>query len=456
MKLSINRQNDTDRKKPTSGRGRRTRLTVSACVLAAAVLVFVILHARSGAVPAERVTAEKRPLQDWYTENAVLRMGEDVTCIAEVSGSILEIPVREGETVKAGDLILRIDAQDYLYERELAQAARDGLRAQLDVQKASQVMTVSPQEYVSTLSQQLTSAQASLQAVKTVWDADQTLYGIGSISTAQYERDKAAYEAALAACEQAQQRYDESTKRLAEMNAQDGDDADRRFYEGETAQIEAQIAAQETLIRRLDDRIEKCGVRAECGGVVKNILVRDVSAVSAGTPLFTFSRREGKAGYAEADVLTSAAVYLHEGTPVRVRLRTRGDDRVLTGHVTEVHGYADRTASALGLEEYRVHVKAALDPLQDGGPAVPDGSGADMELLLFDRDDCIVVPSGAVYKKDGNYYVLKESGGRACAAPVSVLYSSGSEMAVSSGLEEGAVILNNIDREGIREGARVR
>jgi hypothetical protein len=37
-----------------------------------------------------------------------------------------------------------------------------------------------------------------------------------------------------------------------------------------------------------------------------------------------------------------------------------------------------------------------------------------------------------------------------------VLYSSGSEIAVSAGLEEGEEILNNIDQEGIKDGVRIR
>ena len=441
-------------------------------ILTAALLAgAAVLISRPGAVAVSRVKAEKKLLQDWYTENAVLHLGQDVTRISEVSGPVLRIHAKEGSQVKKGDLILEIDSKDYQTQRTLTEAALKGYRAQLDLQKVSQIMTASPQEYVSSLEQQLSGAEAAWQAAKTVYEADQKLYAIGSISTAQYQQDTAAYEAALAAYEQARKRYDESSGRLASME-DGGALADRQFYDGGTAQIEAQIEAQEALLAQLDDRIAKCTVRAESDGVVKSIFVKDVSAVAEGSPLFTFSEREAGSAIAEADILTSAAPYIKEGTPVRVRIRTRGDDQVLEGSVTEVHGYADKSTSALGLEEYRVHIKAAVNAAAsgaDGGQAdmagqtdasgltaLPDGFGADLEILLFDRDDCVVIPSGAIYKEQGRSYVLKEEGGRAVSVPVEVLYSSGTDAAIAAGLSDGEEILNNIDQEGLHPGVKVK
>ena len=77
-------------------------------------------------------------------------------------------------------------------------------------------------------------------------------------------------------------------------------------------------------------------------------------------------------------------------------------------------------------------------------------------LSKEDRDDCIVIPAGAVYKENGTYYVLKAENNLAVSSPISVLYSSGTEIAVADGLSEGEEILNNIDQEGIKDGMRIR
>ncbi len=436
------------------GRRPKARYLLIALLIVAALGAAAFLRFGGGAVRAERITAAKQPLQDWYTESASLHLGSDVTRISEVSGSVLEICVKEGDSVAAGDLIVRIDPQNYHYELAMAEAARSGYQAQLNAQKAGQVMSASPQEYVNSLSRQLSGAEAAYQAAKTLYDADQALYEAGSISRAQFEKDSADYQAAKAAYEQAQQLYQDSAARLGSLGG--GANANSLFFEGETSQIRSLISAQDSLISQLRDQIGKCEVRAEQDGIIKNIEIENVSTVSAGTPLFTLSRRSESGITAEADLLTSVSPYVSVGSPVRARIKTRGDDIVLSGHVTEIYDYAEQGTSALGLEEYRVHVKALLEADEGTDPERFDGYGADLEVLLFDRDDCIVIPSSAAYKENGSYHVLKVVDGRAQSAPISVLYSSGSEIAVSAGLEEGEEILNNIDQEGIKDGVRIR
>ena len=55
---------------------------------------------------------------------------------AEVSARILELPFREGETVRQGDMIIRLDAADFQARLESAEARRDAERFRLQSEQS--------------------------------------------------------------------------------------------------------------------------------------------------------------------------------------------------------------------------------------------------------------------------------------------------------------------------------
>lgn len=451
---------------------RAARILIPAALLvlagAAAFAVYASSAVQAGYTP---VTAEH--VEDWYRENGVLSLGEDYAQISRVGGEIKEVCVRENQRVSAGDLLFVIDPEDYVYQRDITAAELDGLHAQLDAARIGEVMTASPAEYLASIRKQYESAQAALDAAATVWNADQALYAAGDISRIQYEADKSAYEAAAAALETARTRYEESSRRHAELAADlaaeasedadaDGSSAvslDDRFFESEEAQLKARIDAGEAALKQLQDRIARCEVRADRSGIIKSLDVKGLSSVSEGSVLCTISDRSEERLCAECDILTSAAAYLAPGTPVQARLKQRGSETVLSGRVTEVYDYAQKDLSALGLEEYRVHVKAELDPAA-GSPQVSDtgnldGYGAELSFCLY-QADALTLPVSAVFQEDHRYFVYVNEGGRASVRPISVSYSTGSKVIVSGGLEEGDLVIDGISRDDLYEGVRVR
>jgi HlyD family secretion protein len=152
---------------------------------------------------------------------------------------------------------------------------------------------------------------------------------------------------------------------------------------------------------------------------------------------------------------------------------------VLSGRVSEVYDDASEDVSALGLEEYRVHVKAELDasetaleglPADSGAAAAEppagsdpaaavsspslDGYGAELSFLLYETD-ALTLPVSAVFQKDHQYFVYVNQGGRAVIQPITVGYSTGSRVVVTEGLAEGDRVIDRINQEGLQEGIRV-
>ena len=433
----------------------RARIAAAFLLLLAAGAA-VLLSGRRGAVRAELAEAVRGPVEDWYRENGVLSAGDLYTELSQVGGEVLEVPAGVNRSVKKGDLIVRIDATDYEYQKTLAEAALSGLRAQLELERMSQVMTTSPDEYLSGVERQYESAKAAFEAASSAFEADRTLYEAGDISRVQYENDRAAYEAALSAYEAAKKRFEESTGRyrsLAEEGAE-GDELNERFYRSEEDALRAQIASQEASAKNLDEKIGKCMVRARQDGVIRSLAAQNVSMVQPGMELFTLSSRAAGSMCAEADVLTGAAVYLKPGTRVRAVLERRGARDTWEGRVTEVYGFAEKGTSALGLEEYRVHVKAQLPDAADAEHL--DGYGVELSFCLYEAEDALTIPVSAAFKRDEKWYVYVPENGRAAEREIRVSYSTGTRLVVEEGLEEGGKVVRNAGAEGLYAGVKLR
>lgn len=124
-------------------------------------------------------------------------------------------------------------------------------------------MTSSPQEYLDSIRAEVSAKEADYQAAKTLFDASQSLYSAGSISKIEWEKDRASYEYASLAWEQAKSRYEESRRFLESLKAGGIDETtiNGRFYESVEEQLKAQIKSQETTMEQLEDRLKKM-----CGG----------------------------------------------------------------------------------------------------------------------------------------------------------------------------------------------
>lgn len=433
--------------------GRKKKI----CFLAAGVVLVLIIGRAAvkslKGTPVETAAASYETVEDRYTEEGTITAGGEYRLVSEVAGPVKEVMVRENDGVKAGDILFTVDDKDLLHEKSLCESALAGYKAKLEQSRIGQVMTSSPQEYLDSIRAEVSAKEADYQAAKTVFDASQSLYSAGSISKIEWEKDRASYEYASLAWEQAKSRYEESRRFLESLKAGGIDETtiNGRFYESVEEQLKAQIKSQETTMEQLEDRLKKCVVAADRDGIVTSLPVKDMSYIQAGETAVTISGR-GKV-QAESDVLTSIAPYLTPGDKVTVILQLRNQDQMYGGTISQVYDYAAKGTSALGMDEYRVHVKVDMDenPDLEG----KEGYGANIRFTLYQGDDKLVIPSSAVFELDDQKYVFVIKNGRAEKHPVEIEYRTASQAVIKEGLTEGEKVIDHVDSEEIYEGAKV-
>lgn len=149
-----------------------------------AILIAVAIWKKSGGGPTLRIATEiatKRDLTEIVSASGKVQPELEVKISSDVSGEIVELLVKEGDTVKKGDLLLRIDPVIYQSAVQRMSSTLNGVKAQMANSAARMEQSRA----------QLISAEAS-------FNRNKKLHESSSISDAEFEQAKANYESAVA------------------------------------------------------------------------------------------------------------------------------------------------------------------------------------------------------------------------------------------------------------------
>jgi HlyD family secretion protein len=125
----------------------------------------------------KQVTVEEVVLQDiveTVSATGKIQPETEVKISSEVSGEILDLPVKEGQDVKKGDLLVRVNPDLIQSALNRSQATYQNIRANLE------------------------QAEANLKQAKADYERNKMLFNKGVISKANWDRSIAAYETAVA------------------------------------------------------------------------------------------------------------------------------------------------------------------------------------------------------------------------------------------------------------------
>lgn len=188
---------------------------------------------------------------------------------SKVPGRILEIRVKEGDFVKAGDTLAIIDAPDVRAKMVQAQGAEAGALAMEQMARNG-----ARKEQVQGAYQLLQKAKAGLEIAEKSYNRVQRLYDEGVMSAQKRDEAYANYKAMQATAEAAQSQYDmavngarreEKEAALAQLNRAKGAVQEVNSYIGETVQL------------------------AQMDGEVSSIYPKVGELVGTGSPIMTIS-----------------------------------------------------------------------------------------------------------------------------------------------------------------------
>src|SRR5712664_1407060 len=102
--------------------GRNIFLTIAALLLVAGSGWGYYRHRQHGVITVQTDRVARRSLTETVVANGRIQPVLQVKISPEVSGEIIELPFKEGQSVKKGDLVLKIKPDFYIASRNQAEA----------------------------------------------------------------------------------------------------------------------------------------------------------------------------------------------------------------------------------------------------------------------------------------------------------------------------------------------
>jgi HlyD family secretion protein len=337
--------------------------------------------------------------------DAVARVRDRFAIAAPVSGMMQRLTLREGDVVRAGEVVATIVTPP-VFETE-----RAALVARVDAARAAELQAESG---VTQAKQALAQAVRDHQRARTLLEA-------GGLA----ERDEELATLTV-------------TNRRAELGTAE---ARRRIALAELTQARAALAAGTA------SHGATAVVRAPAAGRVLGVPDRSARVVAAGTPLLTIG--DPRTLEIAADVLSSDAATVRRGQPVILR---GWGGAPLRGEVRSIEPSARTRVSALGVEEQRLTV---LIDVPDAPPSLGDGYRLDASIVVWETASALSLPAGALLRSDGGWGVFAIRDGRAVRVPVRIGHVGGGKAEVLGGLDRGDLVVV-FAPDALRSGMRVR
>lgn len=187
-------------------------------VLVVLVLIIILLIVGGKRKQEIRVTAEKaeqRNLIETITANGTIQPKINVTITPYISGEITELNVKEGDKVKPGDLLVKIDPRTYVTSYKSAQATLNQMkaneanaRAKLSQSKANLIQNELEYRRNKKLFDQKVIAEADFDKIKAMFQ----------VALAELDAAKEAVKAAQYSVENSQANLDEAKENLSRTN----------------------------------------------------------------------------------------------------------------------------------------------------------------------------------------------------------------------------------------------
>jgi HlyD family secretion protein len=235
--------------------------------------------------------------------------GQERIVRSEVAGRVLDVQVREGDTVDTGRLLVRIDRRDAASRRRQQELATAALEAEI-VQAEQSVALVSAQvpAAIEAARAELAQAEADAHLAATNMERERKL--VASRTEPQQALDDVS-----AKLEQAEAVVARQQAALTLAHARDNE---IRVAEATLAVRRAQLPIEEEKLHELDLLLEKHEVRAGAAGTVQAKLINAGELAQPGKALVSLLDEEDK--YVRIYIPVPDLRVIHVHTPVEVEL----------------------------------------------------------------------------------------------------------------------------------------
>jgi HlyD family secretion protein len=392
-------------------------------VLGAVIVLAAFMSHRDDAVPVRTAIVEQGAIRSLVSTNGKIEPVNNFEAHAPISTSVRRVFVKEGDSVKKGQLLVVLDDAD---ARAQAARAETQLRAaKADVGAAERGGN---QEEVLSLEAQLVKARADRDAAQRNLDALKKLEHEGAASAGEV-RD----------AEDAMARADAQLTFLRQKQT-------KRYSNAELARVSAQRAEAQAAYDAAQDVLAKSNVRAPFAGIVYSLPAKQDGFVVAGDLLLQVADLRNVMVRAFVDEPDVARLAL--GDPIEITWDAV-PDRVWRTTVTSIPSTVKLRGSRNVGETTSIIDNRDLKFL----PNINVG----VTIVVAEHDGVLVVPREAVRMDDTKPYVLLVAGHELQRRNVETSLSNLTQIEIAHGLSAKDVIaINSLNGKPIGDRMQVK
>ena len=346
---------------------------------------YGLLARNRGVISVQSGRVLRQDLTQTVTANGEIKPKKYVNISSNMMGRIVDMPVKEGDHVQDGNLLIRLESVQTESDVTSAQASLDAALSELEGMTAS---TRSSEASIASARAEVTRSEADLNRSKQNGDRADSMSREGLISREQLERTRTDLEISIAQVSVAKARLAQTEAQSAQVTKQ---------KDGVALRINQQRAA----LTRARDQYNKTTIRSPLDGIITYLPVNvgEIAIVgvqnSPGTTLMTIA--DMSVITAEVKVDETDIVNLRLGQEAMVKVDALGD-RLLPGHVSEIgnsaltrSGASTTTTSSQEAKDFKVVVTLDNPPAE-----LRPGLSCTATIVTATRKQAVTVPIQAI------------------------------------------------------------
>jgi HlyD family secretion protein len=323
-------------------------ITLAALLVAGIGVYASTVYSKKGLVTVQTGQAVRQDLTSLVTASGEIKPKNYINIGANAQGDITELLVKEGDHVRKGQLLAKIEDIQPAADVEAQKATLTSAEA---TSAASEAGVKAADENIRTMQAALAHDQADLDRMKADYQRAEQLFNEKLGAKQDFEMKKLTYDAQVSAVVEAKSRI---------IQAQ----AQREQTAAQLSSAQRQIAQAKAVLVRFDDILRKHNAYAPIDGVVTNLPVRMGESVVPGV-----QNSEGSTIMTIADMsVITAEVKVDETDIVNIQLGQVADitidaipNKIFKGHVTEIGDTAILRSTGVAASQSAISSQEAKD-----------------------------------------------------------------------------------------------
>lgn len=362
---------------------KKNRRWIIWLAIIALALIGILVYMKSQAKPkgvaikVDKVT--KRTIKEAVSASGKIFPEKEIKISSDVSGEIVKLLVKEGDSVVVGQVLAKIDPEFYASGVERGEAGLNSARSQIAISESQIQNSLAQKEQI----------QAQLQNAQTVHKRNKQLFDDGVISQVELEQSSAALKGLEANLKSANASI-ESARKTKESTS-------------------FTVKSSEAALKELRTSLNRTTIKAPASGIISSLSVEQGERV-VGTVQMTGTEMMRIANLTamevQVDVSENDILKVEVGDVVEIEVDAYLEER-FSGSVTEIANSASNISSMASLNSDQVTnfvVKVRIDPNSYDaiGAKYPFRPGMSSSVSIFTetKEDVLTIPIQAVTTRE--------------------------------------------------------